>query len=359
MPASSSSTAKNSGVLPSSESACALSVMVLSRLPNREHKKDSLPPMSVLPSSTASSPLPANVLKSDVSAIDSAISDAFFIIAFASGCSLLASRFAAICKRYVSPLLSEITSVTTGSPLVIVPVLSNATTVIFPVCSIAADVLNKIPFFAALPFPTIIATGVAKPSAHGQLITNTEIPRARAKPKSPLTKSQIIVVTAAIAITMGTNTPDTVSAIFAIGALVAAASLTIWIIFESVVSSPTCVARHFKKPLVFTVADVTPSPCALSTGMLSPVIDDSSTALSPSRITPSTAIFSPGRTTNVSPMTTSSTGIVCSAPFRITVAVSGARFIRLLSASVVRPLEMDSNSFPTVMSVTIIAALSK
>ena len=38
--------------------------------------------------------------------------------------------------------------------------------------------------------------------------------------------------------------PDTLSAIFAIGALVAAASLTIRIISESVVSSPTLVARQ-------------------------------------------------------------------------------------------------------------------
>lgn len=39
--------------------------------------------------------------------------------------------------------------------------------------------------------------------------------------------------------TVGTNTPETLSAIFAIGAFVAAASLTMRIIWESVVSSPT------------------------------------------------------------------------------------------------------------------------
>ena len=67
-------------------------------------------------------------------------------------------------------------SVTSGSPLVIVPVLSRAAILIFPVCSRDSAVLNKIPFLAPTPFPTIIATGVASPKAHGQLITNTAIP---------------------------------------------------------------------------------------------------------------------------------------------------------------------------------------
>ena len=36
------------------------------------------------------------------------------------------------------------------------------------------------PFFAPMPLPTMIATGVARPSAHGQLMTSTEMPRASA-----------------------------------------------------------------------------------------------------------------------------------------------------------------------------------
>ena len=43
--------------------------------------------------------------------------------------------------------------------------------------------------------------------------------------------------------TAGTNTADTLSAIRAIGAFVAAASDTIRMIWENVVSSPTLVAR--------------------------------------------------------------------------------------------------------------------
>ena len=111
----------------------------------------------------------------------------------------------------------------------------------------------------------------------------------------------MIVVITAIVITAGTNTPETRSAIFAIGALVAAASLTIFMIWERVVSSPTLVASHLINPDWFTVAAETMSPASLSTGILSPVSADSLTAVVPSRITPSTGIFSPGRTTKMSP----------------------------------------------------------
>ena len=64
---------------------------------------------------------------------------------------------------------------TLGFPEVIVPVLSNTIVSIECSCSnIAADLI-KIPFSAALPVPTMIATGVAKPKAQGQEITNTLI----------------------------------------------------------------------------------------------------------------------------------------------------------------------------------------
>ena len=61
--------------------------------------------------------------------------------------------------------------------------------------------------------PTIIATGVARPRAHGQLITSTEMPLAKAKPTlSPASSHTIIVITAMV-ITAGTKTPETLSAI--------------------------------------------------------------------------------------------------------------------------------------------------
>lgn len=68
-----------------------------------------------------------------------------------------------------------------GSPLVIVPVLSRATTCTRPVSSREAAVLNSIPFFAPTPLPTIMATGVARPNAQGQLMTSTDMPRRKRK----------------------------------------------------------------------------------------------------------------------------------------------------------------------------------
>ena len=241
----------------------------------------------------------------------------------------------------------------------IVPVLSSATIFTLPALSIASDVLNKIPFFAPTPPATIIATGVASPSAHGQLITSTEIPRASANETLAPAKSHAAAAAAAIKITMGTKTPLTLSAIFATGAFVAAESLTNSMIFEREVSLPTRTARHFIKPLKFIVAAFTALPAFLSTGRLSPVRDDSSTAVEPSITIPSAAMLSPGRTTKTSPALNSSIGMTSSAPSRSTQAALGASCIRLLSAVVVLPFAFASSSFPTVMSVTIIAADSK
>jgi hypothetical protein len=89
----------------------------------------------------------------------------------------------------------------------------------------------------------------------------------------------------------------------------------------SAVSLPTLVALNLKLPVLFRVPPITSSPTCFSTGMDSPVIIDSSTALAPAITLPSTAIFSPGRTTTTSSTTTSSTGILRSDPSRTTRAV--------------------------------------
>ena len=130
-------------------------------------------------------------------------------------------------------------------------------------------------------------------------------------------------------------------------------------IWESVVSSPTLDASQRINPDWFKVAAETRSPAALSTGMLSPVRADSFTALFPSKTIPSTGIFSPGRTTKMSPFLTWAIGTVVSTPFFSITAVFGASFIKPFKASVVRPFDLASSIFPTVMSVKIIAADSK
>ena len=165
--------------------------------------------------------------------------------------------------------------------------------------------------------------------------------------------------------TTGTNISDTLSATLAIGAFVADASLTICIICERVVSSPTLVASHLRNPELFIVAADTMSPGPLSTGMLSPVSADSSTALIPSSIIPSTGMLSPGRTTKISPFLTCSTGISISVSSHVVssllsmTAVFGASCIKLFRASVVLPFDLASSIFPTVIRVNIMPADSK
>ena len=189
--------------------------------------------------------MPGRALKSLTSCAWMPSSPAFTSTAFARGCSLFFSRENASSSSCRSVIPSAgITSVTLGSPLVMVPVLSRATISIFPVSSRETAVLNMIPCFAPIPLPTIMATGVASPRAQGQLMTSTEIPLARANPMLSPAISHTSMVTAAMAITAGTNTPDTRSATLAMGALVAAASLTICMIWDSVVSSPTRDASH-------------------------------------------------------------------------------------------------------------------
>ena len=102
-----------------------------------------------------------------------------------------------------------------------------------------------------------MATGVASPSAQGQEITSTEMPLATASPADAPAISQPAVTIRAIPITAGTKTPETLSAIRAIGAFVAAASETIRMIWLRVVSSPTRVARQVRKPDWLIVAALT------------------------------------------------------------------------------------------------------
>ena len=100
---------------------------------------------------------------------------------------------------------------------------------------------------------------------------------------------------------MGTNTPEIWSARRWTGALPAWASATMRPICASVVSEPTRVARTSRDPHVLTVAPVTASPGAASTGTDSPVRREVSRAEDPSMMTPSVATFSPGRTAKRSP----------------------------------------------------------
>ena len=100
----------------------------------------------------------------------------------------------------------------------------------------------------------------------------------------------------ATTMTVGTNQPATWSASRWIGARERCASATICTICESSVSRPTLSARMTNPPDWLRVPAMTLLPASLVTGMDSPVTSDSSSAERPSRMTPSTGTFSPGRT---------------------------------------------------------------
>ncbi len=104
------------------------------------------------------------------------------------------------------------------------------------------------------------------------------------------------------AMTIGTKTPEIRSANRWACAFPFWASSTSRLICASAVSEPIRFARTTSRPSALTVAPTTSEPGSTSTGTDSPVSSDASTAERPSTTTPSVAIFSPGRTTNSSPM---------------------------------------------------------
>ncbi|OGK95122.1 MAG: hypothetical protein A3J45_06685 [Candidatus Rokubacteria bacterium RIFCSPHIGHO2_02_FULL_69_13] len=251
-------------------------------------------------------------------------------------------------------------SVTTGRPTVRVPVLSSTTVRALCSSSSAPALLMRTPCSAPLPVPTMIAVGVASPMAHGQAITRTATKLVSAKRNAGCgpQSHQTAKVTAAMTSTIGTKTAETRSASRWIGAFEPCASSTRRMIRARTVSLPTRVARKVKLPVRFTVPPMTRDPRRFSTGRLSPVSMDSSTAEAPSVTSPSTAIRSPGRTRMRSPITTSATGTSSSALPRITRAVLGASAISRRIASDVRPRARASSQRPTTISVISTPAVS-
>ncbi len=205
----------------------------------------------------------------------------------------------------------------------------------------------------------MMAVGVARPSAQGQLMTRIEMAWLSAVAKSPEITIHTAKVTAAIAMTTGTNTPAILSAMRSMGALELVASSTRRMMPARVVSSPTARASITNQPLVAVVAPVTLSPCAFSTGRGSPVRALSSIEAAPSTSTPSTGTASPARTTTRSPTCTSWVGTSTSWPSRRMRAVLGARFMSDETASVVRDLARASKYLPKSIRAKIMPAESK
>ena len=149
----------------------------------------------------------------------------------------------------------------------------------------------------------MIDIGVASPSAQGQAMISTVTAATSAKVKRGSGPNIIQAANAnsAAAITAGTNQPATRSASRWIGARERCA-------FATMIDDPRqhgvaadfSARMHQPAALVDGAADHA-SPSAFATGIDSPVTMDSSTKELPSVTTPSTGIFSPGRTRKRSP----------------------------------------------------------
>ena len=282
-------------------------------------------------------------------------------IASPSGCSEPCSAAAASATTSSSDIGgSAITSVTAGRPTVRVPVLSNKTVSTRSSSSSAAALLTRIPRSAPRPVATMMAVGVARPSAHGQAMTRTATALVRAKRPagSGPNTHQATKVRAAIPSTIGTKTAATRSARRWIGAREPCASATSVTIRANAVSLPTRAARKMKLPVRLTVPAKTFDSGVFSTGRLSPVSIDSSIVEAPSVTTPSTGIRSPGRMRTKSPTRTSAVGTSTSAPARTTRAVRGARLTSRRIASEVRPRARASSQRPSTTSVMTTALTS-
>ena len=264
---------------------------------------------------------------------------------------------------------------TSGLPLVTVPVLSNTTTFTSFKVWMASPERIRIPCSAPMPLPTIRAVGVARPRAQGQAMTSTatvDTMASVATPRSgfthgrkvpPMTReaiafgrtSQAVRVSRAMAMTTGTKMAVTRSAKAWMGTFEPWASSTSLITWARKVSLPTRVARTRSSPSWLTVAPMTSSSGCLLTGIDSPVAIDSSTALSPSTTMPSVGTFSPGRTTMTSPTWTCAMAISTSCPSRRTRAVFAPNSSSLRMAWEARPLAVSSTYRPVRWKAMIMA----
>ncbi|OIQ71294.1 hypothetical protein GALL_470890 [mine drainage metagenome] len=203
----------------------------------------SLPSSTVSPPSSARAPMPSTLVNAPAGS--SARPRARLRIASASGCSENFSTAAAVFSRSSSAMpAANANSTTSGCPRVSVPVLSKTTTFNRVASSSAEAFLNKMPFMAPSPVPTITAIGVARPSASGQAMTNTVMVSASASSSGcPRTTYQDTKVATPIRTAITTSHCDARSANNCAGALEFCASCTSLTICASAVSAPTLVAR--------------------------------------------------------------------------------------------------------------------
>ncbi len=154
------------------------------------------------------------------------------------------------------------------------------------------------PFSAPLPMPTIRLIGVASPRAHGQAMISTGHGcdqgvdqlrlRAKIEPDHEGEHGQDHHDRHEVAGNRVGQACD--GGLAVLGVLHHLDDLR----QGSILADLGC--AEFERAGLVSVAPITSSPAFLDAGRLSPVSMDSSTAELPSRITPSTGTFSPGRT---------------------------------------------------------------
>ena len=279
------------------------------------------------------------------------------VIALARGCSLSASAAAAsVSTRSSSSPSAPTMPVTAGSPMVSVPVLSKRIVSTVRICSSARRSLISTPPRAARSVAMDTTSGIARPSAWGQAITNTVTVRTTASPGSPMSAQTIAVITAA----PSANQKSSAAALSAIRwarELEFWASLTRRRMPASAVSSPVAVTSTRSPESVATVPATTWSPTPRRTGFDSPVIIASSTWAAPSTMRPSAGTEAPGRTRTTSPTRSSPGAMVTTASPSTRSASSGSSAARESSAEVVCASERISIQCPSSM-MTISSASS-
>ena len=200
----------------------------------------------------------------------------------------------------------------------IVPVLSITTEVISFNVSKAAPPLNKIPILDPAPIPEKNASGTLKTSAHGQLITRNVSAVYTQCVQLPVMIEGMIAVANAINTTNGVYTREKRVIKRSIFGLLAAAFSTESMILVTIDSSNTFSTLILITPEVFRHPEVTSVPSKPDIGTGSPVTGDVSIIVSPSVITPSKGIRSPGRTNRISPISASSASITETSPCSFT-----------------------------------------
>jgi len=225
--------------------------------------------------------------------------------------------------------------------------------------SVAASLIST-PCRAPIPVPTATAVGVASPRASGQAMTTALMAKvsAMSRPWSESSIHPAKVRSPAETATM-TSTAAARSARRWPGAFELWARSTSSMIWPRAVSAPILVARTVSVPERLIAPPTTSSPTRFSTGMDSPVMRLSSSALWPEVTTPSTGTLSPGRSRISSPTTISAFGTSTSCPSRITRAVGGTMSNIARRASLVPRRLLISIQCPKSTKVTSMAAASK